>query len=64
MVVFSIVLPQVEFPGVESLRLTRILKNGEKKEINAFDFVVAKDSIWIVSHGISLVTILLYHSQL
>ena len=53
MVVFSIVLPQVESPGVESLRLPRILKNGEKQEINAFDFVVAKDSIWIVSHCVS-----------
>ena len=47
MVVFSIVLPQVESPGVESLRLPRILKHGEEEEINAFDFVVVKDSIWI-----------------
>ncbi len=63
MVVFSIVLPQVESPGVESLRLTRILKHGEEEEINTFDFVVVKDSIWIwiVWHCYISLTLLLYH---
>ena len=62
MVVFNSVLPLELSPGVESLRLPRILKHGEKKEINTLDFVAAKDSIWRVAHGVSLMTILLYHS--
>ena len=51
---------------MESLRFPRILKNGEEDEINAADFVVAKDSIWIVTHSgclqLGLVTKVLYHS--
>tara|TARA_X000001388_G_scaffold53646_1_gene39185 strand:- start:389 stop:538 length:150 start_codon:yes stop_codon:yes gene_type:complete len=46
---------------MESLRFPRILENGEEKEINAADFVVMKDSIWIVSHDFSYLTLLLYH---
>ena len=64
MVVFNSVLPLEQSPGVESLRFPRILKDGEQEEINAFDFKVAKDSIWLVSHSVSYLTILLYHSRL